>query len=208
MSADPIPTPGNPPAGIPPVKGAANWRTTLALLSLAASLGLLLAALLVFNHSRQSPAPPAAAPASAFRSVLNWQAADFTLPTLSGEVFRLTDHRGQVVFLNFWETWCAPCRVEMPDFATFLAEQDQDSPLALYTINGGQNAAQIHEFYDELGIDPLPTLLDTQGEITALYGVMQLPQTFILDGDGVARARILGIMDLADMRSYLAEYSG
>ena len=95
----------------------------------------------------------------------------------------------------------------MPDFATFLAEQDEDSQLALFTINGGQNAEQIKDFYDELGIEPLPTLLDTSGEITALYGVMQLPQTFILDPDGVARARILGILDLEKMRAYLAEYS-
>lgn len=206
MSADFESSPGKSLAGNPPATGSANWRTTLALLSLAASIGLLLAALLVFNHSRQQTAP-AAAPASAYRSVLNWQAADFTLPALTGEEIRLMDHRGKVVFLNFWETWCAPCRVEMPDFAAFLAEQDEDSPLALFTINGGQNAAQIREFYDELGIAPLPTLLDTQGEITALYGVLQLPQTFILDGDGVARARILGIMDLEEMRSHLAEYS-
>ena len=161
----------------------------LAILSLAASIGLLLAALLIFNQSRNQT-EPAIAPASANRSVLNWQATDFTLPSLAGEEIRLSNYRGSVVFLNFWETWCVPCRVEMPDFAALLAEQNEDSPLALFTINGGQNAEQIHEFYADLGIEPLPTLLDTDGEITALYGVMQLPQTFILDPDGVARARI------------------
>ena len=202
MSAEPEST-----YGIPPDKAAPNWLSTLAILSLAASIGLLLAALLIFNQSRNQT-EPAVAPASANRSVLNWQATDFTLPSLAGEEIRLSNYRGSVVFLNFWETWCAPCRVEMPDFATFLAEQNEDSPLALFTINGGQNAEQIHEFYADLGIEPLPTLLDTDGEITALYGVMQLPQTFILDPDGVARARILGILDLEKMRSYLAEYSG
>ena len=201
MSADPEST-----YGIPPDKTVPNWLSTLAILSLAASIGLLLAALLIFNQSRNQTTP-AAAPASANRSVLNWQATNFTLPSLAGEEIRLSDYRGSVVFLNFWETWCAPCRVEMPDFATFLAEQGEDSQLALFTINGGQNAEQINDFYDELGIEPLPTLLDTSGEITALYGVMQLPQTFILDPDGVARARILGILDLEKMRAYLAEYS-
>ena len=191
---------------IPPDRPATSWLSTLAVLSLAASIGLLLAALLIFNQSRNPPAP-ATAPASANRSILNWQAADFTLPSLAGEEIRLSDYRGSVVFLNFWETWCAPCRIEMPDFAAFLAEQAEDSRLTLFTINGGQTAEQINEFYAELGMAPLPTLLDTDGEITALYGVRLLPQTFILDADGVARARILGILDRDKMRSYLAEYS-
>lgn len=192
--------------GSQPEKAQPNWLPTLAILSLAASIGLFLAALLIYNQSQSTPTP-ASAPASANRSILHWQATDFTLPALDGGEVRLSDYRGKVVFLNFWETWCAPCRWEMPDFAAFLAEQGEESHLALFTVNGGQNAEQINEFYTELGIEPLPTLLDTGGRVTALYGILQLPQTFILDTDGVARARILGAMSLEQMRSYLAEFN-
>ena len=190
-----------------PTSTRANLLPTLATLSLAASVGLLLAVLLFYNQSQNTPAP-AAAPASAVRSVLHWQATDFTLPALSGGEIRLSDYRGRVVFLNFWETWCAPCRLEMPDFAAFLAEQGDDTTAAILTVNGGQSAERIHEFYDELGIAPLPTLLDTNGRVTALYGVLQLPQTFVLDTDGVARARVLGAMNLEEMRAQYAAVSG
>ena len=189
-----------------PASARPNWLPTLALLSLAASVGLLLAALLLYNQQSRNIPAPAAAPASAVRSVLHWQATDFTLPALSGNEIRLSDYRGRVVFLNFWETWCAPCRLEMPDFAAFLVEQGDDTKVAILTVNGGQSADLIHEFYAELSIAPLPTLLDTDGRVTALYGVLQLPQTFVLDADGVARARVLGALDLQKMRAYLKEY--
>ena len=182
-----------------------NLLPTLALLSLAASIGLLLAALLIFSQRNQTP-EIAAAPAGASRSVLHWQASDFTLPALSGAEIRLSELRGRVVFLNFWETWCAPCRREMPDFAAFLAEQHPEQGAIVLTINGGQDAAQIRQFYAEVGIEPLPTLLDRGRRVTASYGVLQLPQTFILDADGVARARILGAMDIAEMRAQFDEY--
>ncbi len=187
---------------------------TLISLALVTLVGILMAILLI--SSQQQPANTGVfsnlsansgrlAADVASRSVLHWQAADFALSNLAGQEIRLSDFRGRVVFLNFWETWCAPCRTEMPEFAAFRAEQDPSQGAVVLTINGGQNEEQILEFYAELGIAPLPTLLDTGGRVNAQYSVLQLPQTFILDRDGVVRARALGTLSLEQLRAHLAD---
>ena len=95
----------------------------------------------------------------------------------------------------------------MPAFADFLAEQEPDSGAILLTVNGigvggGESEAKIRKFYDELGMAPLPTLLDKRGRVARLYNIYILPQTLIIDVDGVVRERLFGELSLAQLRAH------
>jgi cytochrome c biogenesis protein CcmG/thiol:disulfide interchange protein DsbE len=110
-------------------------------------------------------------------------APDFRFTTFDGEEHRLSDFRGQVVVLNFWASWCAPCRVEAPDLQdTWEAYADTDEVVFLgiaYADNGPKSL----EFMDEFGITYI-NAPDLGTRISELYNIEGVPETFIIDKDG------------------------
>lgn len=143
------------------------------------------------------------APASVMSSLMNTFAPDFERNLLSGETVRLSDYRGRIVFLNFWATWCPPCRDEMPAIQTFLDEQrGDDSPIVL-AVNNAEAPDLISGFYTEIGVRTIPTILDPTGELNDTYGVVNMPVTYVLDRAGVIRAVKIGEMTLEDMDAYV-----
>ena len=112
------------------------------------------------------------------------------LPALDGGARDLAQERGKVVLLNFWATWCVPCRTEMPELQG-LADDLQGESFALLTIDLQEDAATITPFRRELGLR-LPVLLDQDGDVTRSYGVRALPATFLIDRNGVLRQQRLG----------------
>ena len=108
--------------------------------------------------------------------------ASFVAPTLAGEPYDLAAHRGEVVLVNFWATWCPPCIKEMPSMAA-LAERLADEPFALVAINMGEEPAAVAAFVDALGLE-LTVLIDTDGTVTREWGVFAYPSTFLVDPDG------------------------
>ncbi len=113
-----------------------------------------------------------------------------SLPALDGGSRDLAQERGKVVLLNFWATWCIPCRTEMPELQS-LADDLQGESFTLFTIDLQEDAATITPFRRELGLR-LPVLLDEDGEVTRSYGVRALPATFLIDRKGVLRQQRLG----------------
>ena len=114
-----------------------------------------------------------------------------------GNEFTLADYEGQVVLLNFWATWCAPCREEMPALDELQAELGGDD-FQVVTIATGRNAPEkIAEFFDETGVTNLPTLLDPKQQLSRQMGVVGLPVTVLIDRDGTEVARLLGDADWA-----------
>jgi cytochrome c-type biogenesis protein len=111
------------------------------------------------------------------------RAPDFETLTISGEPVRLSDLRGEVVLLNFWFTYCAPCRIEMPEFER-MYKRYADEGFTILAVNREETAEEIQAFADELGLT-FPLLLDEMSDIQFLYQVMGYPKTFILDRDGV-----------------------
>lgn len=102
----------------------------------------------------------------------------------------LADWRGKWVVLNFWATWCAPCRKEMPSLDRLQAEMPD---LAVLPVATGRNAVDgIARFYEEAGVTNLPVLRDPKSELARQVGVMGLPVTLILNPEGQEVARLIG----------------
>ena len=123
-------------------------------------------------------------------------APDFFLRTLNGRSVRLSDYRGKTVVLNFWASWCPPCRREMPDFQTLWEERGPSGPddIVILAVNllPEDTIAAAEGFVDEFGLT-FPILLDTsRGEVARPYGVQALPATFFIDRDGIVRTTALG----------------
>jgi thiol-disulfide isomerase/thioredoxin len=110
------------------------------------------------------------------------EARDFTLKTIDGGEVALSGLQGQVVFLNFWATWCPPCRAEMPSMEN-LYQRFKDQGLAFAAVDLMERAGVVEHYLRENGIT-FPVLLDSSGMAGSQYGVQAVPSTFILDRDG------------------------
>jgi len=118
-------------------------------------------------------------------------APDFALVTLDGKTVRLSDYRGQVVFLNFWATWCPPCRNEMPSMEK-LHKVMKDHNFVILAVSIDQKTIYHIESFIKKGGYSFPVLHDVTKEVAANYGVSSIPTTLIIDKDGVITSRIIG----------------
>ena len=117
-------------------------------------------------------------------------APEFTTTLLDGTPTALSEYRGKVVLLNFWATWCGPCRVEMPAFQEIFSTSNPDDFVVL-AVNLMENTDTIQTYADELGLS-FPIALDPNGEINELFNVSAYPSTYVLDRDGVIRVTHAG----------------
>ncbi len=119
-------------------------------------------------------------------------APDFTLTTLDGQTFTLSDLRGTPVVLNFWATWCGPCRAEMPELVS--AANRYDPKVRVIGVDQGEPPEDVQAFADELGIGfPIP--LDRDMSVADNYRVTGMPTTFFIDRDGIIRQIWAGEMN-------------
>lgn len=127
-----------------------------------------------------------------------YMAPDFTLPTSYGESLTLSDLRGQPVVLNFWATWCPPCRAEMPDLQA--TSRKFNGRVAFLGVDQGENAGTIIKFRDENGIT-YPLLVDEDNTVNDTYGIRALPTTIFINADGVVTEVYSGILNRAILES-------
>ena len=132
------------------------------------------------------------------------EAPDFTAKLNNGEAFTLSDKKGQVILLNFWATWCPPCKAEMPDIQKLYEKSSTEGEDAVIVLgvaapNMGQEGSEeeIAAFMEEKGYT-YPVLMDTEGELFASYGIMSFPTTFMIDRDGNVFGYVSGMLS-ADM---------
>ena len=131
-------------------------------------------------------------------------AADFELPLLSGGgVVRLAEQRGQVVLLDFWASWCTPCRDEAPALAAAYAEY-RDRGVAFIGVNLWDNARDAAAFAAQHG-QTYPSGLDAEGRAAISYGVRGIPEKFFIDRNGTIARKFVGPMDLPQLRAILDE---
>jgi len=126
------------------------------------------------------------------------KAPDFEWTGLDGQILRLSSYRGKVVVVNFWATWCPPCREEMPALQRVAASESDVIVLEVDLMEPGDKA---RSFLDSLGLDRLQPVLDTDGATTRRFGVLTLPSTFFVDKDGVIRHLELRQMTEAMIRT-------
>ena len=117
-------------------------------------------------------------------------APDFTLTDLQGKTWTLSELKGQVVFINFWATWCAPCREEMPSMEKLYTTLPGDKFIMLALIN--RDAPSMGKsFAKKLGLT-MPILNDQGNEVGLKYGLTGLPETFIVGKQGMVREKFIG----------------
>jgi peroxiredoxin len=120
-------------------------------------------------------------------------AADFTLRDLDGKEHKLSDYRGKVVFLNFWATWCPPCRAEMPSMER-LNEVLGGKDFVMLAVNVDENIKDLETFVKETP-HTFTVLSDADAKIQKLYKVFKFPETFVIDRQGQIVQHIVGARD-------------
>ena len=130
-------------------------------------------------------------------------APQFVLRDAEGTARTLSDYEGQVVWLNFWATWCGPCERELPDVQA-LAREFEAEGLVVLTVNFEESVGTALPFWEELELD-LPILFDSDGEVASQYRLRGFPDNFFIDREGVLRSFEMGFLTEEQMRERLAE---
>lgn len=130
-------------------------------------------------------------------------APDFTSVTDTGEAVTLSELRGQVVLINFWATWCGPCRIEMPEFEAAY-QANREAGFTIVAINNQETLEDVAGFREEMAVS-FPFVMDERGALQREYGVFSYPSTFILDRDGVIIARQFGPLTAEQIEQLVRE---
>jgi thiol-disulfide isomerase/thioredoxin len=129
-------------------------------------------------------------------------AAPFAATTVQGQEVRLDDLRGKTVILNFWATWCPPCRAELPTLIAFNEElRGRDVKLVGIAVGPSQTPGAVKPFMQQAGVD-YPVILDADRGIAARYGVRTLPTTVVISPGGTITDRRVGAVDRYWLRSH------
>ena len=127
------------------------------------------------------------------------QAADFTLVDIRGRRVSLSDHRGKIIFLNFWTTWCPSCKVEMPDMEK-LHRRFKDREFVMLAVDLKEPAKVVREFSKRQKLT-FTVLLDPRGQVGAQFRIRNIPTTLILDREGRVIGEAVGPRDWAGKAS-------
>jgi peroxiredoxin len=129
-------------------------------------------------------------------------APSFTSPALSGGEIGLTDYAGDVIVVNFWATWCPPCKAEMPGINAFY-EQHQAEGLVVLAVNAKESESLVRPFIEANGFT-FPVLLDPAGSVVNQYQVRSFPTTIVIDRDGVVRHIQVGMISEEELEGIVA----
>lgn len=133
-------------------------------------------------------------------------APDFTLKTLDGKKAKLSDYRGKKVILNFWASWCSPCKAEIPHMEKYYKKSAKDDNVEILAVNltkSDKDEDYIKDFAKSYDMT-YPVLLDTEGEQQEQYEIVTIPTTYIIDTKGKIQNTISGPMDQKKMSDIIA----
>ena len=128
----------------------------------------------------------------------------FSTTTYQGTPVSLDMYQHQVVIINFWATWCIPCRVEMQELQSLYSDTQMQN-VEILAINMGENPETIAVWQTQYDFS-YPLLTDTNGEIAELYHLRGQPSTYIVDRDGIIRAIFFGATDASTLNNHLQPY--
>jgi len=131
------------------------------------------------------------------------RAPDFELEDLGGNEVKLSDYRGQVVLINFWATWCGPCRSEFPEIQDVYT-RNQAHGFVVLAINVQDRRESVQAYVQELGLT-FPVLLDPLGRATGPYKANKLPTSYFIDQEGVIVLKKLGPVNKQIIENVLAQ---
>jgi peroxiredoxin len=137
--------------------------------------------------------------------VADHPAPEFTLNTLDGQEVSLSDFRGRPVIINFWATWCGPCRVEMPHFQeAYTAHQNNGLVILGVNLTERDVVTEVPGFIDEFGLT-FPIVLDESGEVAKTYKAFGQPASVFVDKDGIVHEVFYGPVNKAFIDARVAE---
>ena len=131
------------------------------------------------------------------------EAPDFTLVDLNGEEHRLSDYKGQGVFLNFWGTWCKPCAKEMPAMDRQY-EVYKDQGVQILAVNIAQSNFEVERFADQYGLD-FPIVIDKTKSVMEAYNIDPLPTTLLINPEGEIEKIVRGEMTEQDIALFMEQ---
>jgi peroxiredoxin len=173
---------------------------------LIAALGISVAALSAQNAAQAKPWYSGGLEKLGFTVFPKPQALDdFTVQALGGASVKLGDQRGKIVLLNFWATWCPPCRAEMPSIEK-LWKKTEDKAFTVMAVSIGERPLTVKDFVERQKYS-YPVFVDPSGELGNAFGVRSIPTTYILDKSGAAIAGKVGgaAYDSAEAISFFTE---
>jgi len=129
-----------------------------------------------------------------------FEAKDFTLEDLRGSMVSLKDFQGKIVFLNFWGSWCGPCRDEMPAME-LLWQIFQDDDFVILAVDVRERRDEVSSFIEKNDYT-FPVLLDLWGKVENIYSIRAYPTTFLIDGEGKVVGKALGARKWASKDSF------
>jgi peroxiredoxin len=129
------------------------------------------------------------------------KATDFKLKDLNGKEVSLSDFKGKKVLLNFWATWCPPCKAEMPDIEK-LYQATKNSNLVILAVNLGEDKQTVKSFMDKNKYN-FNILLDSEQAAAIKYNIVSIPTSFFIDENGTIVSKKIGPMNIDEMKSYL-----
>ena len=156
-----------------------------------AIIAIALAAKLFADSQTSSVALPGAV-TSPYKFTAGTPAPEFTLQSADAGTASLADFRGKKVVVNFWATWCPPCRSEMPDMEQLHTERKDD--VVVLAVNVQEAKAPVRDFAEKYSLS-FPILMDTGGEVTQSFGVQSLPTTFFIDKEGKVASFNMGALN-------------
>jgi len=180
MSA--VTEPGPPPSGedaAPPARRSHVARNA------AIVVGVVLVALIVLLATRGTSSSPES-------RIVGQAAPEFSGPTLDGETFRLSSHRGEWVLVNFFATWCTPCVLEHPQLVEFVEQHEGDPVQVVSIAYGNDQEDALRQFFAEKGGD-WPVIASGTGRVSLDYGVTGVPETYVVAPSGQVVARFEGV---------------
>ena len=114
-------------------------------------------------------------------------APDFQLQSLDGQTFSLNGLKGRPVMLNFWATWCNPCRIEMPFMQEVYEDKEfSEQGLVMLAVNLGESPVKVKKFMEDNGLS-FPVLLDTELDVAEIYNASRIPITYFIDKNGIIK---------------------
>ncbi|WP_138204630.1 TlpA disulfide reductase family protein [Haloimpatiens lingqiaonensis] len=130
-----------------------------------------------------------------------YKSTDFTLKDLQGKTVKLSDFKGKKVFLNFWATWCGPCKREIPDMIKFQ-EEIKDDNIVILAVNIGDSKSKVEDFVKKNNIN-FTVLLDEKQQVAIKYNVSGIPTTYLIDENGKLVKWTTGAMEIYMMRDFI-----
>jgi thiol-disulfide isomerase/thioredoxin len=157
------------------------------------SVLMMLSAMLIFTACSAEESPD-----------VGGKAPDFELYDLEGDSHKLSDYEGSPILLNFWATWCGPCRSEMPHLEDIYNEWKYND-LVFFAVNIGESSSEVKSFLYMYGLS-MPVLMDSARTVSSRYGITGIPTTFFIDKDGIIQDKVVGaFQDKETIEDYLTE---